>query len=426
MDSASSAALIARAHEAFCKDKVTEVRDLLTEHAELRALINAPQPNTFGSPPILSVKSREMLNVLLEFGADINAKSKWWAGGFGLLHTAPCELAHYAIERGAQVDIHAAARLGLLDRLRELLAQDPSLIHARGGDGQTPLHFASTQEIAAYLLDHGADINARDIDHESTPAQWMLEDRLDVARFLVQRCCATDLLMAAALGDIDLARKQLSENPDSIRMRVTDEYFPMIGGKAGGTIYQWTLGWYVSPHQVAKARGHQELYSFLMERTPPSVKLLNAAWFHDEATFNSILAENPEIIRSLTPGELRHIAHAARNNDITALRLFLKAGFPLAARGQHHATPLHWAAWHGNIDAVQLLLPHKPDLEDHRNDFDGTPLRWAIHGSENGWHRATGNYPATVEALLRAGAKPPTQPSGTPEVRAVLQRFGVG
>ena len=47
----------------------------------------------------------------------------------------------------------------------------------------------STIEIAAFLLDHGAEIDARDIDHESTPAQYMVDDRQDVARYLVSRGC---------------------------------------------------------------------------------------------------------------------------------------------------------------------------------------------------------------------------------------------
>ena len=54
----------------------------------------------------------------------------------------------YAIERGAVVDVHAAARLGLVERLRQLISGTPALVHERGGDGQTPLHFASTVEIA--------------------------------------------------------------------------------------------------------------------------------------------------------------------------------------------------------------------------------------------------------------------------------------
>ena len=59
-----------------------------------------------------------MLDVLLEAGADINARSQWWAGGFGVLDLAQPDVATYAIERGATVDAHAAARLGLADTLR--------------------------------------------------------------------------------------------------------------------------------------------------------------------------------------------------------------------------------------------------------------------------------------------------------------------
>src|SRR5688572_8831921 len=147
--------------KAFCDHDAALFRRLLERYPDLKAKINEPVA-AFDAPVITSVRSREMLDVLLEAGADINAKSRWWAGGFGLLHGADPELAAYAIERGAVVDVHAAARLGLMERLRELIAADPKLVNARGGDGQTPLHFASTIEIAEYLLNHGADINALD------------------------------------------------------------------------------------------------------------------------------------------------------------------------------------------------------------------------------------------------------------------------
>ena len=60
----------------------------------------------------------------------------------------------------------------------------------------------------------------------------------------------------------------------------------------------------------------------------------------------------------------------------------LQAGLPVTVRGQHRGTPLHWAAWHGNLALVKSLLKFAPPLEDSDNDFGGTPLGWAIHGSE--------------------------------------------
>lgn len=413
--------IIEQIKTAFHQDDAMSVRKLLAQHAELKAKINEPIGG-FDSPAILSVRSREMLEVLLDAGADINVKSRWWAGGFGLLHTASPELAAYAIERGAIVDVHAAARLGMLEKLVELVAANSKLVHARGGDGQTPLHFASTIEIAKFLLDHGAALDARDVDHESTPAQWMVRDRQNVARYLVTRGGATDILIAAALGDLDLVRKHLEANPDSIYMRVSDEYFPMIGGRTGGTIYQWTLGWYVSAHQVAKDFGHAEVFQFLMDRSPNEIKLITACWLGDEATANSLFAAEPNLAARLRESERRQLAHAARNNDLSAVRLMLAVGLPVEARSQHNATPLHWAAFQGNAEMAELLLPKNPPLEVTDADFNSTPLGWAIYGSEHGWHPEQGNYAATVEALLRAGAKPPQEVSGSAEVRKVLLR----
>lgn len=392
---------------AFHDDNASLVRKVLARHPEIKARINAPVAEAFDAPPITFVRSREMLDVLLEAGADINAKSRWWAGGFGLLHSASLDLARYAVERGAIVDAHAAARLGDLERLREIVTRQPETVHARGGDGQTPLHFASNVEIASFLLDHGAEIDARDVDHESTPAQYMVKNRQEVARYLIQRGCRTDILMAAALGFLELVKRHVAADPACIRIRVSEEYFPMVGGKTGGTIYQWELGWHVSPHQVAKEFGHSEVFHWLMEHSPAEVQLVNAAWLGDASLARALLGRMPNLIEALSTAERKQLAHAARNNNTTAAALMLDAGWPIDARAQHNATALHWAAWHGNTELVKLLLAKNPPLEDAQNDFNGTPMRWAVHGSEHGWFRETGDYEGTIAALRAAGANPP-------------------
>ncbi|HWX21131.1 MAG TPA: ankyrin repeat domain-containing protein [Candidatus Binatia bacterium] len=409
---------------AFKTDDAVFLRKLLERFPQMKASVNEPVA-AFDSPAIIHVRSPEMLDALLEAGADINGRSRWWAGGFGLLDCARPELAAYAIKRGAVVTAHAAARLGMTDQLRALITAEPNLVHTRGGDGQTPLHFASTVEIAGLLLQHGADIDARDIDHESTPAQWMLRERQDVARYLVQRGCKTDILMAAALGDAELVRQHLAAEPDSIHTRVSGEYFPMINPRAGGTIYQWTLGWYVSPHDVAKQFGHEDVFRLLMECSPDDVRLIAACWSADESGVKKLLAQNSALVTQLSEAYRRQVAHAARNNNLAAVRLMLAAGLPVDELGQHRATPLHWAAFHGNSEMASEILRYHPPLEKTDADFNSTPLGWAIHGSENGWHSATGNYAGTVEALLKAGAKLPRKLGGTEAVKEVLRGYGV-
>jgi ankyrin repeat protein len=117
------------------------------------------------------------------------------------------------------------------------------------------------------------------------------------------------------------------------------------------------------------------------------------------------------------------VAHAARNNETSVVRLMLDCGWPVDARSQHEATPLHWAAFHGNDEMARVILRFGPPLEATDLDFNGTPLGWAIYGSEHGWSLKPGNHAATAEALLKAGAKAPDVAAGTEPVRDVLRRY---
>ncbi len=409
-----------RFERALANDDVAAMTALLAEDPSVKDGINSPN-GPFGAPAVTRVKSSGMLDVLLGAGADIDAKSDWWAGGFGLLHVADKEVALAAIDRGATVDVHAAARLGLVDQLRRILDQHPGLVNARGGDGQTPLHFATTLEAADLLLDFGADIDALDVDHVSTPAQYMAGGRQDVARRLVERGCSIDILLASALGDLERVKAILKEDPESIRTRVSDEWYPMIGGENGGTIYQWELGWYVSSHQVAKRFGHSDVLVHLLGASPSDLRLTTACWLGDAESVERILeAGRPEF----SSAESRQLAHACRNNDVRATRLMMRAGLPVASRSQHGATSLHWACWHGNAELARLLIEAGADIHDHKNDYDGLPLGWAIHGSLGGWG-GSGDFAATVQLLLEAGATLPDRQAGSQSVRDVLGRFGV-
>src|SRR5262245_6438948 len=113
-------------HRAVCDGDVERVRTLLSSHAEVRAAINEPIADFGTRPAALAKKNLPLLDVLLRYGADLNLKSSWWAGGFGLLEfdCTPVE-ALALIDRGAVVDIFAAAHLGMFDRVRALVDGEP-------------------------------------------------------------------------------------------------------------------------------------------------------------------------------------------------------------------------------------------------------------------------------------------------------------
>jgi ankyrin repeat protein len=397
---------------AICSNDPGQVAATLDRYPELKAKLDDPLPNNygFGATPLLAAVqrgNRDMAGVLLRAGADPNARSGWWAGSFGVLDTAS-GTEQFLIERGARVDAHAAARLGMLDKLEELLAADPQLVHARGGDGQTPLHFAASVEIAEYLLAQGAKIDSRDVDHESTPAQYMARERQDVARFLVSRGCQTDLLLAAALGDLELVRRHLDSDPAAIRMAVSDDWFPKRNPRSGGTIYIWVLGSNKTAHQVAREFGHEEVFRFLMERSPEELKVSMACELGEESLVRETLTKQPGLVAALSEAERQRLTAAAQSNNTNAVRLMLEAGWPVETHRRDGATALHWAAFHGNAAMTREILRFHPPLETKDFSYHATPMGWATHGSLHGWHANTGDYAGVVKALLAAGAAPPS------------------
>lgn len=402
------------------------VAEVLQRYPELKKSLDGPVAGgAFGATPLIVAvqqANRAMIDVLLGAGASINQRSHWWAGGFHVLEDDH-GLADFLIERGATLDAVSASALGRLDDLQRIVAADPKAVHARAGDGHTPLHVAPTVEIARFLLDHGAEIDARDVDHESTPAQYLVRSHPDVARFLVSRGARTDILLAAALGDLDRVRAILDADPGAIQTIVSDEYFPRQNVHAGGSIYIWTLGQKKSPHAVAREFGHEEVYQLLMARSPESLRLALAAETGDETAFAALLRARPDLAQQLSPEEVAKLPFAAQNNNVEGVRLMLDAGWPLDARGQHGATALHWAAFHGNPEMTRVILAHHPPLELTDRDYRGTPLGWAIHGSLNGWHSSTGDYARVVELLLDAGAKAPESLKEVRASRAVMQQL---
>jgi ankyrin repeat protein len=105
--------------------------------------------------------------------------------------------------------------------------------------------------------------------------------------------------------------------------------------------------------------------------------------------------------------------------------MMLQLGWPARALDENHQTALHWAAFHGNSEMVSELLRHYAPMDAQELEFKGTPVGWALYGSKYGWHRTTGDYVGSVEALLAAGAKAPQLTDdleASEEVVAALRR----
>jgi ankyrin repeat protein len=394
-----------------------KVRTLLAHTPALRPHIDRPLFH-FGGQAILAAKNdRRLVETLLEFGANINARSLWWAGGFGVLDNTDPEQAAWLIEHGAIVDIHAAAGLGMLDTVKAWVAKDPALVHAPGGDGQRPLHVASTIEIIDFLLDHGADLNARDVDHQATAAQYRVRDP-ELCRHLIARGADVDIFMAAALGDRALVERVLTADPESITARIGRPGYAPVPER--DHIYNWKLAKAPTVLLAAARYGGQGVYDLLFSRSPAKERFLAACMLGNEAGAMAALAARPTLLTELSGDDRGQLAEAAFDNNLPALTLMLKLGFDVNARGSEESTPVNRAALRGLVGIVRLLIEHGADLEI-RNQYGGTALESCQWGSLN-FRDPDGDYPACIEALLRSGATLVYPDFGSDAVQAVLHR----
>jgi uncharacterized protein len=130
-----------------------------------------------------------------------------------------------------QLDVFEAAALGDAERLRALLAADPSSVFSWSVDGFTPLHFAAffgQPEAVEILVEHGADLEAPARNGEFARAARPLHS---AAAAREREVCATllehgadpnarqhggftPLLEAAQHGDSELAELLLARGAD--------------------------------------------------------------------------------------------------------------------------------------------------------------------------------------------------------------------
>jgi ankyrin repeat protein len=387
------------------KDAVTsgdavKLRRMLTGSSRLREKINEPMFE-FGRRPInAGAKHLAVIDVLLEFGAGINMRSEWKAGPYSVMDECSEESARQFMARGAILTAHAAARFGWIEELRQIVDDNPDVVHEKGGDGQRPLHYAKTVEIADFLLDRRAEIDARCVDHHSTAAQYALKDRPEVTQRLLERGATADIFMPARLGDVALAARLIDENPDCVAARTNVNGYdrvPVFGA------YNWVLGFYVSPHEVALQYGHPEVYALLTRHSPAKVRLLDAAMRNDEAAARAALRDDSSLPGSLNKDDHSLLAYAALHNRIDAFRLMLALGFDPMARGMEGGTVLHMAAWIGNCEMIQELLGRGVELNVLDPTHGSPPLAWAIHGSIH--RRQPGaDYVRAIELLVGGGA----------------------
>lgn len=350
--------------------------------------------------------------LLLASGADVNATytvPNWPQAPQSVLYHAVGEndfpaLAERLLERGAEVHDGESLYHGAEHHRRTCL----ELLRRYGGDparkqqpwNNTPLFFLcamsphgrtwpQTLEGIRWLLDNGADPNTPCEDQDATALHQAILHG----------------------GDAALVELLLAHGADPNRPR-----------KDGAT-----------PMSLAVERGLGDVITMLEDRggsAPPlegTAAVLAAARRGEVATAQRLAAGRGFRFEDLECEEDRRaLVDVAMRNRVAAMRALLAIGYPVDWKGDQEwgATPLHWAAWHGQTEAVLLLLEHGARVDIPANPPEDSPVAcWTAHGSA-AFANPRGDYVRIAEAIVAAGAIPTENDlaMATPEVAAVLAR----
>jgi len=359
--------------------------------------------------------------------------------------------------------VDPARALGLRDVVARLLDAGADVNDvARDGQGWTPLRCAITsatagtgnEPILRLLLECGATIADHDLYLAAFAAEpvralaLLLEHTLDV------RAIAEQALAAPVSTDDDrVVRLLLEAGADPNRYRDDDgdrtAAIPAaLSAGAGAALIELLLVHGADPEasgpdgrrplRIATASGRRDVAAPLthhgaQDTTTPVDRLLDACHLADRAAAERVLAAHPDAVEGLAAVASAALPKAAEAGNAEAVALMLDLGFPTDARSvsDDGATALHLAAYTGNPAMVALLLAHGAALEAPDTTWGSSPLGWAIVGSGQR-PTETGDWPATVTALLDAGAsandirvEPDDPKPPSPEVADLLRARGL-
>ena len=320
--------------------------------------------------------SSTLYETLIALGADVNAQRT--DDKVTPLHLATSWNHYMAVrlllEHGADANIptvegisplHIAASARFFNVVR-LLIDGGSSIDLLTTTGRTPLRMAVESKhymIARLLLDHGADVNIPDIDGY-TPFHCAASQGCSLtAELLIEKVSNVNLrtkrgrtpLYIAVKNEHEQLIKMLLEHKADVSMGYsedTKDRIHLVRGKARGQP-RW--------HYVLADKHLQGL--FQKKTKGGSLDLgkfgtvLRSGWGENPptGTIDQILKEESAMFKEIPGESLLHVA--CRNNDAVAIDLLVKHGaWNLNPRDAEGFTPLHIAAIHGNMQAVEKLI----------------------------------------------------------------------
>ncbi|MFO0889426.1 MAG: ankyrin repeat domain-containing protein [Isosphaeraceae bacterium] len=394
-----------------------------------------------GNLPIhWAVMTRQLgvIDELLRRGADVNAVRqdgarpiqlvngdyhfRGWRDVPGDVATTPAQVLDHLRARGAYVDINTAASIGDLDRVRELLDQDPSLANRTSeyvtyyiGSG-APLRNAAARghiEVVKLLLERGADPNLPEegiAPHGHALYSAVYHGHHEIARLLLAHGAypsppvesSADAL-SIAISRNDAAMIDLLCSHGSHRSVELLAYYGDL--RTAAAVFAANPALADDPVALENAidQGHEAFVRLMLRYRPDLVRRVGAGVRSDRPLEPGKAQEFLEFLfaHGMDPSHrdwlgITPLHQFARKGDVENALIFLDHGADLNARDEDIcSTPLGWAAKFGQGSMVDLLLGRGAPCNLPDDPPWATPLSWAVRRGRD----------AIAETLRRHGAR---------------------
>ena len=325
-----------------------------------------------------------MLELLIKRGADINASSEKYGNA---LHAAVAsskrnneKMARYLLERGSDPNAHGGEHGNALqeasywgrDSLVRLLLEHGAHTNAQGSHYGTPLQAAAHRNhpsVVSLLLAEGANVNMEGGEYGSILQAACEGASIELVRRLVKY--GGDVNLRGGRYGCALTAAAACCRKDLVQYLLSVGADPnLTGGKYGSPL----LGLMVQGHSIST--------SYIGDEEDKSMDIMETLLQH-----GTKLDHGHEIYG--TP-----LHHAAYKGDIGAFNLLLQHGADICLQAGQHQDILQSAAWGGNEIIITTLLEKGRDVNQIGGEF-GTALNAA----------AIARHVGAIKILLEHGAQ---------------------